>query len=190
MLMFKGLLALGMSAACAAMASGSVVYEPVQFQYGPTQPKGNGSAEYFYYGGSHPRAVAQAVRTHYDYLQDGPNRQPRDFIERVTPVPLVYSDGVPGINLSIYGYTATDAQNEANATVPRYFRKADLLRAAQRQGHGHFVVPAQARPVPAGPRSSVTRPTTRPSTQPILIIPKGLLKKDPPTQQRVAVAAS
>lgn len=170
-----------------AMA-GPVIYEPVQYQYGPVQPAGHGAVEYFYYGGSHPDAVRHSVRVHYDYLADGPNMQPRNFIEKATRVPLVYSDGVPrDMNLSIYGYTPDDAHNQANANVPRYFQKAALLRAGRHVKGDTIVVAAQAKPI-AAPVRRATAPTTRPATQPILIIPKKALQPPASAPQKVALA--
>ena len=40
----------------------------------------------------------------------------------------VFSDCLPYRNAAVYGYTSVDARNEANASMPRYFTKRDLLR--------------------------------------------------------------
>ena len=90
----------------------------------------------------------------------------------------VYSDCLPaGVIASVYGFTDTDARNEAYANVPRYFVKKDLLRAAVSDGDGNLVVPAQARPVPSIEIKPYVGPTTQPTTEPILIIPKRLLQQ-------------
>lgn len=118
-------------------AFGQVFYEPASHQYG-TRVK-------FYYGGSDPHVIARANgydRTRRPYITDA--RHPDAFGEPVTPPLRVYHDSFPYQNAALYGYTANDALNQANASVPCYFRKSDLLKAAAQQPDGSLKVPAWA----------------------------------------------
>jgi hypothetical protein len=176
--------AFGLVASLGLSASAQVIYEPVQYQY-----QYNGCT--FYYGGHDPHVfdhVARDIeRTSYQSLATSVH---------VRPHLRVYSDNIPFQNLadnsysSYRSYSAADAQNEANANVPLYFRKSDLLRAAQPDVDGTFVVPAHAQPpmdvdirVPAAVRSA-TRPTARGT---ILIIPRKMLQPQPKPANTVAM---
>ncbi|HWE97791.1 MAG TPA: hypothetical protein VG269_27800 [Tepidisphaeraceae bacterium] len=186
-MMFKRAFVLAAALAASSVASAAVVFEPVQYQYRTVQTLHNPTPQYYYYGGSDPR-VHEYVAKYYDCVQIGPNTPSHNFIGRVALTPIVYSDCAPYMNLSTYGYTATDAQNEANAGVPRYFRKRDLLNARVVLPDGSAVVPAQAEPIYIPePRAAAT---TRPAATPILIIPKGMLKKPAPAaaEQKVVIA--
>lgn len=149
---------LGIGSVCSA----AIVYEPVQYQY-------QCGSESYYYGGRHPHAVAEAVARSHALRYSDPNYQPHTFTFSTVRTPAVYSDALPSVNLAVYNYTATDAQNEANASLPRYFRKGDLLAAGKVGADGSLTVPANAIPVPQ-PVSAA--PTTRPTAQAIIIIPK------------------
>ena len=90
----------------APMACAQVIYAPVRFQYGGELP--------FYYGGSNPHVIAHAWA----------NRDRLGY----SPLPApVYSDAMPYWNAQIFGYKPDDAQNDANASIPTYFRKAELI---------------------------------------------------------------
>jgi len=167
-----------------AGASAQIVYEPVQSQY-----FAGGRA--YYYGGSDPRVHASARR------ESGLSSWGRsngyafhsgtiDTHREVSTEPTrVYSDQVPGWNARVFGYTANDAQNQANANAYTYFRKADLLRTAIRQADGSWLVPAQPSPVRGmiqiRPAVRTMRPVADEKTpatpKPVLIIPKRLLDK-------------
>jgi hypothetical protein len=173
---------------CAATNSfAQVVYEPVQYQYGTTAS--------YYYGGNDPRVFDRAER-----MRQGLGREKGytfasatiDTHREVVSGPVrVYSDHVPFWNASNFGLTPTDAYNEANANLPRYFRKSDLIATGRVQVDGSVVVPAQP-PVSSsrlhrgqieikpfvGPS---TQPSTQPATQPrpLLIIPKDVLQPRP-----------
>jgi hypothetical protein len=168
---------------CAASASAQVIYEPVRYQHGV-------GTDRFYYGGHDPRmfdhAMADIDRTSYG--------------SAVTQTPVVqrariYTDAVPFQDVADYSYTTyrtfttSDAHNEANANVPRYFRKRDLLMSRDNYvaEDGAFVVPAYAEP---RMEIRVVRPfhaTTVPALKKgdILIIPK---KVDPKADKAVAAA--
>jgi len=182
--------------ACASQSFGQVVFEPVRYQYGDQNK--------FYYGGSDPRIIEQAYGP-----RDAAGRWGRvhgfDFVSanidthrEVSSEPeRVFTDARGFENARIYGFTATDARNEAYANIPTYFRKADLLRAAVPTESG-WVVPAQAYPIPAnavnGPMIRITPATTRGAMlpKPSFIIPKKALEQKPKDNvagQHVATAA-
>jgi hypothetical protein len=172
-------ISLGLLLALCSTSRGAVIYEPVQYQY-------HCGSQVYYYGGRHPEAVADVQRRAYALRHSDPNYQPPTFTFHTDVTPAVYSDVAPYMNLSVYGYTATDAQNEANSSMPRYFRKADLLAAGKMCADGNFVVPANAIPIP---HAHVDMPTTRPATQAIIIIPKTpAAPKVKPVEMKVADA--
>jgi hypothetical protein len=160
-------------------ASAQIIYEPVQYQYGDQNK--------YYYGGNDPRVHAYA-----NFTRDGGGRWGRvhgfDFVsgsidthrEVIGEPERVFADAVPFQNARLYGYTATDARNEAYSRIPTYFRKADLLTTAVPQADGSWHVPAQpvegVMPYWASPR--MTAPATAPTTapRPIMIIPKKALE--------------
>jgi hypothetical protein len=175
-----------------------IVYEPVQYQY-----SANGQA--YYYGGTDTRMhrhaaspvsaggtwgringwdfVAGDLDTHQEVKFDRPLR--------------VYSDAVGYRNAAFFGYTPDDAMNDANANLPRYFRKADLLNAAHRDETGAVIVPAIAPLVPQATSTGTilikpyVRPTTRTTKGPVFIFPKEMLDRPlnpPPSPQKVASA--
>lgn len=151
----------------ASTASAQIIYQPVQYQY-----------DGFYYGGDDPAMFAKAHR-------DSCAQAIVSLHRSVSNVPLpVYSDCLPWANAALYGMTPNDASNQAYRSVPRYFRKADLLFSAV-WVDGALVVPARAPAVqrieikPFHRRSASTQPAVRP----LLIIPRDmLLRPSPPVQ--------
>ncbi|MGH7179908.1 MAG: hypothetical protein ACREJC_21205 [Tepidisphaeraceae bacterium] len=168
---------------CAASARAQIVYEPVQYQYGPQQS--------YYYGGSNPEVFRYAEAT-----QDGAGRWGRvhgwafasgDYQthREVATEPIrVYADALGFQNGTLFGYTANDARNEAYANVPTYFRKRDLVAAAVPSRSGGWVVPAQAQPVSRAYAPRDANPSGALRGKPVMIIPKRLLdqKLMPPRQ--------
>lgn len=146
------------------------IYAPVQYQYGD-------GAHKYYYGGNNPAVFALAERQRaLDEMSDirhGTDRYNAAYLHfnLIGQLERVYSDVVPYMNARVFGYHAGDAANDANANVPTYFRKADLLRAATVLPDGSQVISAQAQPIP-GPDE--VRVTKRAEVQPrtIIIIPK------------------
>jgi hypothetical protein len=147
-----------------------VIYEPVQYQYGDQNK--------FYYGGTDQRVFERAAGPADAGAQwgrvDGYDFASGDLWthREVSDQPArVYSDALPTQNATLYGFTAADAANVANAAVPRYFRKADV-EAAARQAPGTLIVPARAEsPEASTPASvNVTRQLS-PTTQPLMILP-------------------
>jgi hypothetical protein len=140
-------------------ASAQIVYQPVQYQYGDTAK--------FYYGGANPAVIEFGCSQPYP----GPDQL------------TIYSDARPYENVAIYGCTISDARDEAYANVPRYFRKRDLLAAAQPVPDGTLVVGPQSQPVPSGP--AVDEHCNSPA--PILIIPRGQTLPPPPKSNNVVI---
>ena len=170
---------------CASSSFGQIIYEPVRYQYGDQNK--------FYYGGSDPRIIQQAMgprdaagrwgRVHgYDFVSGNidTHREVCSEAERT------YTDALGFQNARIYGFTATDARNEAYANIPTYFRKSDLLNAGVPVGR-MWVVPAQAQPIPSDPNARITVTGGRAmAPRPIMVIPKKALEKDLTAKQNVA----
>lgn len=121
-------------------ASGQVFYEPVRYQY-------QYAGQTFYYGGHDPRMM--------DFAASEIRSTTYTSVARSEPVvkrAAVYSDGRGFANQADHSYTgyagmtASDARNEAYHNVPRYFRKADLLRAAVVTEEGTLLIPAHTQP--------------------------------------------
>jgi hypothetical protein len=182
---------------CLTLTSASfaqVVYEPTRSQY--QTPSGQA----YFYGGVDPRvhAVAAAGNGYGDrcgfhgyamnlHNFDGGNSfgQPMPMYER-TPV---FTDCIPFRDASRFGFTEADANNEARANTPTYFRKIDLLASAIPTDTGGWVVPSNAPYVYVAPgmtradiygvRPATRGVTTNPASRPgqVIIIPKRLMDK-------------
>ena len=188
--MFRPIAAATLGVVLAVSASSSAraqtVYTPVRYQYAE-------QGHHFYYGGSDPAVFDMAERQRcLDEISDHPytsDRYNHAYVHRrvIGQLHRVYSDCVPYVNARVFGFMPVDAANEANANVPRYFRKADLDRAAVEMADGSWVVPAQARPVVIErDRDRHGRAATRPVIKPRAII---IIKKAKPSDKQVASAA-
>jgi len=174
--------------ACAILASSAsaqVIYEPVQYQY-------EAGGQHYYYGGTNPEIHRWAQtpvggagrwgRTNGLAFVSGDIDRNRAVREENTV--RAFTDAMPFVNAHVYGFTATDARNEAYFNVPLYFRKGDLLNAAVRVDGGAYVVPAQAQPIrierdaSGRPRAATTAP------RPVMIIPKDKFQPPQPKQQQ------
>jgi hypothetical protein len=170
-----------------------IIYEPIRYQY-----SANGSL--YYYGGSDPamhRYARSAVDaggswgriSGFDFVAGDIDRHREVAFDR--PV-RVFNDAVGYQNAKFYGYTPTDAANDAYASAPRYFRKADLLASARQDATGAWIVPAQA-PTRATGGTIEIKPFVRPrahvAPRPIIIITKDLLDRPlkPSSEKSVAV---
>ncbi len=146
--------------AVSTSATAQIFYQPVQYQFGE-QTK-------FYYGGrdgrlfEFARRAARGDTNRLGLTSDEPER--------------VYSDRLGFQNARYFGYTASDASNEAHANAPTYFRKRDLLNAAIPTSDGTWIVPAMAQPVCIDQNPPTTQPVVQMSRPaPVLIIPRGQL---------------
>ena len=104
--------------------------------------------------------------------------------------PKVYTDAAPYVNASLYGYTDGDVRNEANANVPTYFRKRDLLAAAAVQADGTWLVRADAKPATVVRVVRRAVPATNPTPKAIIIIPKRPAAPAAPAASDKSVAAA
>lgn len=164
--------------ALAPAAFAQIIYEPVRYQYV------TGSGQTYYYGGQQPRTFYWAElqseldapgfnRYRYGAFSGGDRLGDGMLNDR----PRVYSDQVPYRDARRWGFTADDARNQAMRSAPLYFRKSDLLRAAEAQPDGAVVVPSHPRMVVIVDRNvrrgdaGTTRPATT-TTGRILIIPR------------------
>jgi hypothetical protein len=137
-----------------SLAQAQVVYTPVQHEYGTGNDR-------YYYGGSDPRVHERAAR-------DAAARAVRGV---ANSLPQVYSDALPHQpNAAVYGVNASDARNQAYDSVPRYFRKRDMVGRVEVDG-SITVPPTAPQVIDAKP---VMKPVASPTTKPgvIIIIPK------------------
>lgn len=202
--MFRTVLMFCLIVICSSAASAAIIYAPVQYQY--RDPANNGPA--FYYGGGDPAVIGNGTLQQRRYSLPGPihptggkylaegrlgfDPLPSGILENRPAV--TYTDLLaPGINAYPYGFSVDDARNEAYSNSPLYFRKRDLLRSAYQAPDGNIMVPAGA---PAAGTIEIkpyhaptTQPSSQPTAEPILIIPKGLLNK-PLRQQSTPVASA
>jgi hypothetical protein len=155
---------------CTASARAQIIYEPVQYQYGDQNK--------YYYGGTDPRVFERAAvpgdpGAEWGRINGSDFASGDVWVHReVSDQPVrVYSDALPTQNATLYGFTATDAANVSNASVPRYFRKADVLAAASAAA-GVLIVPARAVFPTAPPLASSHSPTT----QPAVILPPTIFR--------------
>jgi hypothetical protein len=167
--------------------SAQTIYAPVQHQYGSGDHR-------YYYGGSDPAVFERAERQRcLDEMTDYPYTSARYndayvHFRLLGQLDRVYSDCVPYMNARVFGYLPVDAANDANANVPRYFRKVELLRGAVMMPDGSRVVPAAATPVVTDRDLYGERAATRPVIKPraIIIIPK----KAPKTSDKQVASAA
>ena len=154
----------------AGTASAQTIYEPVQYQYGNEMK--------YYYGGSNPSMHAYAERVacrngYPSHLSYAGYSSLYGTLGQIGEHRLVLSDCMPHRNAAVFGYTDTDAHNEANASIPRYYRKSEILEAGVVAPDGSLVVPAHARGL-----DHTTAQDTRmaapsePRPRAILILPK------------------
>lgn len=164
-------------------ASAQVIYEPVQYQY-------TAGGQHYYYGGSNPDihrwahtpvgGAGRWGRTNGLAFVSGDIDRNRAVRDENTV--RAFTDAMPFINAHVYGFTATDARNEAYFNVPLYFRKRDLLNAAV-PVDGAYVVPAQAQPIRIE-RDDNGRPRATTAPRPVMIIPRDKLQRPQPKPQQ------
>jgi hypothetical protein len=185
---FARLVALCALVVCVFVTSSAfaqVIYEPVQYQY-------VAGGQHYYYGGTNPDIHRWAEtpvggagrwgRTNGLAFVSGDIDRNRAVRDENTL--RAFTDAMPYINAHVYGFTATDARNEAYFNVPSYFRKGDLLNAAVRVDGGAYVVPAQAQPIRIE-RDDKGAPRATTAPRPVMIIPKDKFRPaQPPKQQQ------
>ena len=155
--------------ASTSAAPAQLVYEPVRIEYGDAQP--------YYYAGD-DRAIHAAAAfpsapgTSWGRVGGFAFANDR---RRVTQrFARTFTDAFGSVDARPFGLTINDVANEANARVPRFFRKADLLASA-RDG---IVSPTATAPTPRG--TIDVRPYGRPPLyprRPLLVLPRALLDR-------------
>lgn len=159
-------------------ATAQTIFEPVQFQY--PGPRGG-----YYYGGDDPVQFAAAERN----LALLAAERRFGLVSRPAPV---YSDLLPIRDARPFGFTPTDAYNDAQRSLPRYFRKSELLRDAVETGSGRLV---PARAGGTRPRGTIEiRPAIRPRKEPspVIVFPREWMDRPafPPATARELRAAA
>ena len=209
-MLLRSLAALGVTFACVSAASAQTIYEPVgHVSTPPRHFRANDPAM--------ATAGAGEMVDPYSYLDRNTDLQDREYltlppqerdayiwsiVQQKLESHLDYAfsyesrvpPGTPRILVDDQHPSLNDVYNARNARLPRYFRKADLMRAGTVAADGSRTVAADAKPMPmmngngAAPAQQTTKPVTAP--KPILIIPKNTLPKEPakPSDKQVAVA--
>ena len=154
----------------ASSASAQVIYQPVQHQYS------NGMT--YYYGGNDPsmQHYIEHVKCRNGYpseITGHHGNHLRHTLGQIGEQKYVFSDCLMYRNAAVYGYTAQDAQNEANANLPRYFTKRELLEAAEPAADGTLIVRASGKAHHVGTHHAA--PTARPTTQPSEVKPRAII---------------
>jgi len=143
--------------------SGQIIFEPVRYQFGGQNA--------YYYGGEDPRV--HALARHPEGVTWG-RINGFDFVsgnmlthrEVAQGRARVFTDSLPYTDAGRYGMTPADAQNEANFSLPTYFRKSDLIDSAIPLPDGSAVVPARA------PASGLVLPRGSIVIKPMPLIPR------------------
>lgn len=192
--MFVGL-CLAVASLSASTAHGQIFYEPVQYQY-------EAYGKTFYYGGCEARVLDFAARRAFieQYVRYG--RHPFGGAgygdnERFSPQLSVYTDFFPPyIDAANYGFTSSDARNEALRNRPRYFKKSDLLRSADVDGDeaarlagdrsNDLRTRKDSNRADRGDKSDVP-PSTRAASEPGRIVIKPYIARDEPTTKNARI---
>ncbi len=171
--------------ALAASVQAQTIYEPINVQYG-------GQNAYYYAGtdqrihaaAAFPSAVGAAWGRTGGYAFVSAHRA---VVERT---PRIFTDALGSFDARVYGMTVDDVVNEANARVPRYFKKLDLINAATPREKTMVVSPYAPAVQPQEKGSIIIKPWSGPLFRrgPVFVVPKGLMDKKLPslsTEKRV-----
>jgi hypothetical protein len=132
-------------AGLAGQSFAQTIYEPVTVQHGGQNP--------YYYAGSDP-AIHEAAKFPgapgatwgrvNGYAFVSPTRK---VVERRV---RVFTDAFGTVNAAPYGLTPNQVVNEANARLPKYFRKSDLLAHAEVRQGVRVIAPTAPSAAPRG----------------------------------------
>jgi hypothetical protein len=151
------------------LARAQIIYEPVRYQYGDQRS--------FYYGGTDVGMLGHAERQRC-YEVGSADRAP------------VYVDCYGYRDARVFRMGPDDAANEANASLPRYFRKRDLMNSARLEADGTVTVPS--RPM-VGDVMLVSTPSVAPKSPSskgyILIVPRKSLQPKAKASDKVVASA-
>jgi hypothetical protein len=163
--------------ALTASAQAQVIYEPVSVQYG--------GQNRYYYAGSDPQ-IHEAARFPSAPGAAWGRTNGYAFVSATRAVAerraRIFTDALGSFDARVYGMTVDDVVNEANARIPRYFSKADLLNQAAAEWDGTLRVSPYA-PRPASPAtgkgSIIIKPSQPPLFRrgPVIVIPKDMLDR-------------
>jgi hypothetical protein len=165
--------------AAASAASAQVIYEPVVTQYGGQNP--------YYYAGTDPY-VHEAARFPSapgaiwgripGYAFVSPRRQ---VVQRNV---RVFTDAFGSLDARPWGLTPNQVVNEANARLPKYFSKRDLLAQAQTRARPEgpvFIVPpyagGEAERTPRGTMSIRPSPPRMYRSNPVFSFPREMMNR-------------
>lgn len=167
-------------AASASAASAQVYYEPVVVQYGGQNPYYYaGNDPYIHEAAKFPSVPGATFGRIPGYAFVSPRRQ---VVERNV---RVFTDAFGSVDARPWGLTPNQVVNEANARLPKYFRKRDLLAQASTRVTAtrvEFTVPPEAGRVTdrVQPRGTMSIRPTLPRmyrSGPVYSIPKSMLDK-------------
>lgn len=173
--MFKSLTLACIAAASFTSVTGAqVIYEPVTVQHG-------GQNTYYYAGtdariheaAAFPSAPGAAWGRVGGYAFVNARRAV------VNRTPRIFTDSFGSFDARVYGMTIDDVVNEANARLPRYFRKVDLVNAGTPDGAATVVSPYAPQPEQATKGSILIRPYSPPLFRrgPVLVVPKSMMDR-------------
>lgn len=157
-----------------SITSAQVIYEPVTIRHG-------GQNAYYYAGtdqriheaAAFPSAPGAAWGRTGGYAFVNAHRA---VVERT---PRIFTDAFGSFDARVYGMTIDDVVNEANARVPRYFNKAQVIEQAAQHGGSMTVSPYTTSPETAEKGSIIIRPSAPPLFRrgPVLVIPKSMMDR-------------
>ncbi len=170
MLMKIALAALSLAAA----ANAQVIYEPVTIQHGGQNA--------YYYAGRDPHIHEAAKFPSAPGTSWGRTggyafvSARRAVVERTA---RIFTDSLGSFDARVYGMTVDDVVNEANARVPRFFNKGDLINSGTAERDGTVTVSPYA-PTPQIEKGTIIiRPSQPPLFRrgPVLVIPKSMMDR-------------
>lgn len=158
----------------AATSYAQTIYEPVTVQYGGQNT--------YYYAGQDPHIHQAATfpsapgaawgRTGgYAFVNSR-----RAVVERT---PRIFTDDLGSFDARVYGMTIDDVVNQANASLPRYFTKNDLVNSGNPQPDGTIVVSPYAPKSTGSEPRIIIKPSQPPLFRrgPVLVIPKSMMDR-------------
>lgn len=157
-----------------AAANAQVIYEPVTTQYGGQNP--------YYYAGT-DKQIHEAARFPSAPGSNWGRTGGYAFVSAHRAVverrPRIFTDAMGSFDARVYGMTVDDVVNEANARVPRYFRKIDLVNSATLSANGATVVSPYAGEPAAEKGTIIIKPYTPPLFRrgPVIVIPKAMMDR-------------
>ena len=170
----KAVLPLVFIVAClSSFASAQVIYEPVVVQHGGQNA--------YYYAGTNP-SIHESARFPsapgaawgrtggYAFVSAH-----RAVVERT---PRIFTDAFGSFDARVFGMTIDDVVNGANANLPRYFRKGDLLQSAKPRD-GVLIVSPFAPEAEMDKGTIIIKPSSPPLFRrgPVLVIPRSMMNR-------------